>query len=100
MEVARGDVTLHVRETGRGEPVLLVHGWPDTGELWRHQVPALAGAGYRVIVPDLRGFGRSSKPTDVLAYRPSVLVGDIVAILDTLDVPSAHIVGHDWGAFI
>lgn len=100
MEVARGDVTLHVRETGRGEPVLLVHGWPDTGELWRHQVPALAGAGYRVIVPDLRGFGRSSKPTDLVAYRPSVLVADIVAILDALHLPSAHLVGHDWGAFI
>jgi len=68
MFVTNDGVSLHVRETGTGAPVVLLHGWPDEGELWRHQTPALAAAGYRVIVPDLRGFGASDKPADVAAY--------------------------------
>jgi pimeloyl-ACP methyl ester carboxylesterase len=79
---------------------MLLHGWPDDGELWRHQVPALVAAGYRVIVPDLRGFGASGKPADVAAYTAPCLVGDVVAVLDALAVPRAHLVGHDWGAAI
>jgi pimeloyl-ACP methyl ester carboxylesterase len=100
MDVPLGEVTLHVRDTGSGTPVLLLHGWPDTGGLWRHQSAALAAAGYRVIAPDLRGFGASSKPTDVAAYRAQVMVGDVIGLLDALDVPRAHLVGHDWGAAI
>src|SRR5262245_18008160 len=100
MEVQRGEVTLHVRDTGTGTPVLLLHGWPDTGDLWRHQADALLAAGYRVIAPDLRGFGRSSKPAEVDAYGPSDMIGDAVGVLDALDVPRAHLVGHDWGAAI
>jgi pimeloyl-ACP methyl ester carboxylesterase len=84
--------------TGDGRPVLLLHGFPDSGRLWRHQVPALAGAGFRVIVPDLRGYGRSGKPEAVEAYSIPVLAGDVIAILDSLGVSSAHVVGHDWGA--
>jgi pimeloyl-ACP methyl ester carboxylesterase len=95
-----GEVTLHVRDSGSGTPVMLVHGWPDTGDLWRHQVPALTEAGYRVIVPDLRGFGESSKPADVTAYSAPKLVGDVVGLLDALDIPQVHLVGHDWGAAI
>jgi pimeloyl-ACP methyl ester carboxylesterase len=83
---------------GEGATVLLLHGWPDTGDLWRHQVPALAGAGYRVLAPDLRGFGASSKPTDLAAYSADVILGDVLGILDVLGVERAHIVGHDWGA--
>jgi pimeloyl-ACP methyl ester carboxylesterase len=93
-------VDLHIRETGTGTPVVLLHGWPDDGELWRHQVPVLAAAGYRVIVPDLRGFGASGKPTDVDAYGPSHQIGDVIGVLDALEVPRAHVVGHDWGAAI
>jgi pimeloyl-ACP methyl ester carboxylesterase len=94
-------VTLHVRDTGGDGPaVILLHGWPDTGDLWRHQVPALEAAGYRVIAPDLRGYGQSSKPTDLDAYRPTQLLGDVTGILDALDLPRAHVVGHDWGAFL
>jgi pimeloyl-ACP methyl ester carboxylesterase len=100
MDVTVGDITLHVSDTGSGTPVVMLHGWPDTGDLWRHQVPALTAAGYRVVAPDLRGFGASSKPTDLAAYAPPVLVGDLLGVLDALDIERAHLVGHDWGAAV
>ncbi len=100
MFITLDDVTLKVRDLGAGEAVVLLHGWPDTGDLWRHQTPALAAAGYRVIVPDLRGFGESSKPQEVGAYAAPCLVGDVVGLLDELGVGRAHLVGHDWGAAI
>src|SRR6516225_7591093 len=84
--------------TGQGRPVVLLHGFPDSGRLWRHQVPALAGAGFQVIVPDLRGCGRSDKPKAVAAYSMSLLAGDVMAILTDLGIGKAHVVGHDWGA--
>ncbi|MFF5294347.1 alpha/beta fold hydrolase [Paractinoplanes globisporus] len=94
------DISLYVRDTGSGVPVVLLHGWPDTGDLWQHQVPALTAAGYRVIAPDLRGFGRSGKPADLAAYAVPIMVGDVLGVLDALDIESAHLVGHDWGAAI
>ncbi len=100
MIIDTGNVALHVRDSGAGTPVVLLHGWPDTGELWDHQSRTLAAAGYRVIVPDLRGFGASSKPTEVSAYAAPALVGDVVGILDRLGVDRAHVVGHDWGAAV
>jgi pimeloyl-ACP methyl ester carboxylesterase len=84
--------------TGEGQPVVLLHGFPDSGRLWRHQVPALAGAGFQVIVPDLRGYGRSSKPEAVEAYSLGLLAEDVQAILDDLGLERAHVAGHDWGA--
>ena len=84
--------------TGAGQPVVLLHGFPDSGRLWRHQVPALAGAGFQVIVPDLRGYGRSGKPGAVEAYSLRLLAGDVMAILADLEITRAHVVGHDWGA--
>ncbi len=84
--------------TGEGPPVVLLHGFPDSGRLWRHQVPALAGAGFQVIVPDLRGYGRSDKPEAVEAYSLMNIAGDVLAILADLNIPRAHVVGHDWGA--
>ena len=84
--------------TGEGRPVVLLHGFPDSGRLWRHQVPALAGAGFQVIVPDLRGYGRSGKPEAVEAYSLALLTRDVTAILDDLEISEAHVVGHDWGA--
>ena len=84
--------------TGEGRPVVLLHGFPDSGRLWRHQVAALAGAGFQVIVPDLRGYGRSDKPADVGAYALPLLAGDVLAILAELGIGRAHVVGHDWGA--
>ncbi|HTT60081.1 MAG TPA: alpha/beta fold hydrolase [Acidimicrobiales bacterium] len=96
--VDRGDVRLYVEVGGDGPTVLLLHGWPDTGALWDEVAPALMRAGFRVAVPDLRGCGRSSKPDDVDAYQTHLLVGDVAAIIDSLDVERVHLVGHDWGA--
>jgi pimeloyl-ACP methyl ester carboxylesterase len=91
-------VRIEYEVTGRGRPVVLLHGFPDSGRLWRHQVPALAEAGFQVIVPDLRGYGRSGKPTDVEAYNLMSLAGDVIAVLGDVGVDRAHVVGHDWGA--
>ena len=99
--MARVDVDgvgIEYEVTGEGPPVVLLHGFPDSGRLWRHQVPALAGAGFQVIVPDLRGYGRSDKPEAVEAYSLMHIAGDVIAILADLNVPRAHVVGHDWGA--
>ena len=95
-----GGVRLHVEDHGSGTPVLLIHGWPDSGYLWRHQVPFLTGHGFRVIVPDLRGLGRSDRPAAVADYALRNAVGDVAGILDTLGVAAAHVVGHDWGAAV
>jgi pimeloyl-ACP methyl ester carboxylesterase len=78
--------------------VLLLHGFPDSWRLWRHQLPALAEAGHRVVAPDLRGFGESDRPAAVEHYTLRTLVGDVVGLLDVLDVDRAAVVGHDWGA--
>lgn len=91
-------VSIEYEVTGEGRPVVLLHGFPDSGRLWRHQVPALAGAGFQVIVPDLRGYGRSGKPEAVEAYSLPLLAGDVMAILADLEIAQAHMVGHDWGA--
>ncbi|HEY2428335.1 MAG TPA: alpha/beta hydrolase [Acidimicrobiales bacterium] len=98
MRADSGGVGIEYDVTGQGRPVLLLHGFPDTGRLWRNQVPALAEAGYQVIVPDLRGYGRSDKPNDVDAYNMLMLAGDAAAVLDDAGVERAHVVGHDWGA--
>src|SRR5438477_12289214 len=84
--------------TGNGRPVVLLHGFPDSGRLWRNQVPALVDAGFQTIVPDLRGYGNSDKPEEVDAYALPFLAGDVLAVLDHLGVERAHVIGHDWGA--
>jgi pimeloyl-ACP methyl ester carboxylesterase len=81
-----------------GEPVLFMHGWPDSHSLWRHQVAALAAAGYRTIAPDLRGFGASDKPDDPRAYKVANVVADMLAVLDELGLATTNLVAHDWGA--
>ena len=93
-------ISLYVEEHGDGVPVLLLHGWPDSARLWRHQVPVLAASGYRVITPDMRGFGRSERPAEVRSYGLRNVVGDVSALLDGLGVQTAHVVGHDWGAAV
>jgi pimeloyl-ACP methyl ester carboxylesterase len=98
MRVDVDGVGIEYEVTGEGRPVVLLHGFPDSGRLWRHQVPALAGAGFRVIVPDLRGYGGSDKPTDVDAYAMRLLVGDVLAVMSDAGAEGAHVVGHDWGA--
>ncbi|MGW1749553.1 alpha/beta fold hydrolase [Streptomyces sp. NPDC002092] len=91
---------IHLVEQGSGPLVLLVHGFPEFWYSWRHQLPALAAAGYRAVALDVRGYGRSSEPGDVAAYRMLDLVTDNVAVVDALGERSAVIVGHDWGATI
>lgn len=96
-------VELEVFEAGRhnaGNPIVLCHGWPEHAYSWRHQVPALVAAGYHVIVPNQRGYGDSSRPTDVTDYDISHLAGDLVALLDHFGYQDATFVGHDWGAFV
>src|SRR6202171_4533737 len=90
----------YVRDQGSGTPVFLLHGFPDTGDLWRNQVPALNKSGLRIIVPDMRGRGRSSKPASVSQYRLSTIVQDVTGIMDALGIRRAHIVGHDWSAAV
>jgi pimeloyl-ACP methyl ester carboxylesterase len=98
MRVDVNGTGIEVQVEGEGRPVVLLHGFPDTGQMWRHQVAALRDAGFRVIVPDLRGFGGSDKPDDVEAYAIPFLAGDVLGVLDHLGIERAHVVGHDWGA--
>ncbi len=98
LRVAGDGVTLAVLAEGEGQPVLLLHGFPDSAHLWRRQVPALVGAGMRVVAPDLRGFGESDKPASVGDYALSHSVTDVIAVLDHLGIERTHVVGHDWGA--
>lgn len=80
-----------------GEPVIMWHGFPEMGYSWRHQAAALAADGYRVIVPDLRGYGESDRPTGTDAYAFPQLVGDVVGLINALGHGHAHLAGHDWG---
>jgi pimeloyl-ACP methyl ester carboxylesterase len=96
--VETGGISLHVTELGNGPAILFVHGFPDTAYTWRKQMQAVAAAGYRAIAPDMRGYGRSSAPPEAELYTPFQTVGDLVGLLDVLQVPQAVIVGHDWGA--
>jgi pimeloyl-ACP methyl ester carboxylesterase len=99
-DITANGLRFFVVDEGAGVPVVLLHGFPDTSRLWRRQVPALVGAGYRVIAPDLRGRGKSEKPERVEDYRLSNSVADVAGIMDALGVERAHIVGHDWGAAV
>jgi pimeloyl-ACP methyl ester carboxylesterase len=91
-------IELHVVEEGSGPLVVLCHGFPELAFSWRHQIPALADAGYRVVAPDMRGFGQSSRPQEVEAYDVEALCGDMTGLLDALGEDSAIFAGHDWGA--
>jgi len=92
-----GDVVIVADVEGDGPTVLLLHGWPDTAAVWDEVGPRLVAAGYRIVTPDLRGCGRSTKPTNVADYRMHLLVGDVAALIDEVGGPVA-LVGHDWGA--
>jgi pimeloyl-ACP methyl ester carboxylesterase len=98
--VTSGDVDLHVVTAGEGFPVVLAHGFPELAYSWRHQIPALAAAGYRVLAPDQRGYGRTSRPEAVEDYDIEHLTGDLLAILDAEGIEKAAFVGHDWGSIV
>lgn len=94
------EVELNVLELGEGPAVVLAHGFPELAYSWRHQLPALARAGYHAVAPDQRGYGRSSRPASVEDYDIVHLTGDLLAVLDDLGEQRAVFVGHDWGAMV
>lgn len=100
--VATNGVELDVVEVGqRGDPVIvLAHGFPESSHSWRHQLEPLADAGYHVLAPDQRGYGASSAPRDVDAYRVDRLAADLAGLLDDVGAADAVFVGHDWGALV
>lgn len=87
-------------DIGDGPVVLLLHGFPDSKYLWRNQLQPLADAGFRVIAPDLRGYGDAPKPKEVEAYKISTILSDLTGLLDALQIDKAHVVGHDWGGTV
>lgn len=93
-------IRLHAVTTGQGPTVLLLHGFPDTHIVWRKQVGVLAAAGYRVLAPDLRGYGRSDAPPGIHDYTLEKLRGDVLGLLDALHIDKVSLVGHDWGGLI
>lgn len=96
--LAVNSIEMFLLEQGTGPLVLLCHGWPELSFSWRHQIPAIAAAGYHVVAPDMRGFGQTTAPADVGAYTIFDHVGDMVALVAALGEREAVIVGHDWGA--
>jgi pimeloyl-ACP methyl ester carboxylesterase len=93
-------INVRVAEAGEGPLVLLVHGWPESWYSWRHQIVALAAAGYHAVAPDVRGYGGSDKPHAVEAYSMKEITADMLGILDEAGAKTAVIVGHDWGSAI
>jgi pimeloyl-ACP methyl ester carboxylesterase len=91
-------IEMFLLEQGNGPLVVLCHGWPELSYSWRHQISALAAAGFHVVAPDMRGFGRTTAPAEVEAYTIFHNVGDMVALVAALGETQAVIVGHDWGA--
>jgi pimeloyl-ACP methyl ester carboxylesterase len=92
-------ISMHVAECGEGKPVVFVHGFPELWRSWRNQLPVVAGAGYRAVAPDMRGYGRSDRPKNVEDYDIVHLTDDLCRLLDDLGVEKAAFVGHDWGAW-
>jgi pimeloyl-ACP methyl ester carboxylesterase len=96
--ISANGIELFLLEQGQGPLVVLCHGWPELSYSWRHQIAAIADAGFHVVAPDLRGYGRTSAPADIAAYSIFDTVGDMVALVTALGETQAVIVGHDWGA--
>lgn len=93
-------LSMHIEEQGNGPAVLFAHGFPETSYAWRHQLAALAAAGFHAIAPDMRGYGETERPAEVSRYSTFDLVGDLVGILDALGHDDAVIVGNDWGSTV
>jgi pimeloyl-ACP methyl ester carboxylesterase len=96
--VETNGIHMHVAEAGSGPPVVLLHGFPESWYSWRHQLMALADAGFHAVAPDQRGYGQTDRPEAIDAYSMFQLVGDVIGLLDALGEQRAVIVGHDWGA--
>jgi len=96
--VTTNGIKLHYVEQGSGPLVVMCHGWPESWYSWRHQIPALAAAGFRAVAPDQRGYGQTEAPEAIDSYNILNLVGDIVGLVSALKESQAMVVGHDWGA--
>src|ERR1044071_3358324 len=96
--VQAGNLNMHIAEAGEGPLVLLLHGFPESWYSWRHQLAALAAAGYHAGAPDQRGYGQSDRPDRTEQYTIMHLIGDAVGLLDALGAEQAVVVGHDFGA--
>ena len=91
-------IKMHIAEQGEGPLVVLLHGFPESWYSWRHQLPALAEAGYHAVAPDVRGYGRTDAPEAIESYSMRTMTADIVGLLDALGEQTAVVVGHDWGS--
>jgi pimeloyl-ACP methyl ester carboxylesterase len=100
--ITTNGIRLHVVQAGprSGVPILLLHGFPEFWRCWKHQIPALVDAGFRVIVPDQRGYNLSDKPKGIKSYIVDELVKDIIGLIDALEYEKVNLVGHDWGAVV
>lgn len=98
--VESNGIRMAVYEQGNGVPVVMSHGFPELAYSWRHQIPAVANAGFHAIVPDQRGYGRTDRPQAIDAYDIHHLTGDLVGLLDAMKIEKAVFVGHDWGGFV
>src|SRR5205814_5038326 len=96
--VETNGIRVHLVEVGAGPLVVLLHGFPESWYSWRHQLTALAAAGFHVVAPDQRGYGQTDRPEAIDAYSMFHLVGDVIGMLDALGEERAVVVGHDWGA--
>ena len=93
-------IRMHTAELGEGPAVILCHGFPELWYSWRHQIPAIANAGFHVIAPDLRGFGETTVTSAISDYTPQNQCADVLALMDRLGLPQAVIIGHDWGSVL
>src|SRR5262249_41798396 len=91
-------IRMHLAEQGTGPLVVLCHGFPESWYSWRHQLAALAAAGFRAVAPDMRGYGQTDRPDEIDQYTLLHLVGDILGLIDALGAETAVVAGHDWGA--
>src|SRR5215469_5390561 len=96
--VETNGIRMHLAEQGEGPLVLLCHGFPESSYSWRHQLSALAAAGFRAVAPDMRGYGNTDRPEPIDQYTLLHLIGDMIGVLDSLDHETAVIAGHEWGA--
>lgn len=98
--IGRLSFTVDIAGGDDAPPVLLLHGFPETRHMWRHQIAALGKAGFRAIAPDQRGYSPGARPTEAEAYATDLIVADALALMDALGAPRFHLVGHDWGGQI
>ena len=97
-QIQTNGISMHIAEAGAGPPVVLLHGFPELWYSWRHQLPALASAGFHAVAPDMRGYGQTDAPPEIASYSMRNLTADVIGLFDALKIEKSILVGHDWGA--